>query len=120
AFHQPIPVLADSRSLASLPPRELRAGLAEVIKHGLICDAAFFAWIEAHIDELLAADPAALARVIQRSCEIKAQIVGKDEREHGDRALLNLGHTFGHAVESATHYTEWLHGEAIGAGLLMA
>jgi 3-dehydroquinate synthase len=120
AFHQPILVLADTRTLASLPPRELRAGLAEVIKYGLICDAAFFAWLETHIDELLAGDPAALAHVIHRSCEIKAEIVGRDEREQGDRALLNLGHTFGHAVESATGYKQWLHGEAIGAGLLMA
>jgi 3-dehydroquinate synthase len=120
AFHQPILVLADTRTLASLPLRELRAGLAEVIKYGLICDADFFAWLETHIDELLAGDPAALAHVIRRSCEIKAEIVGRDEREHGDRALLNLGHTFGHAVESATEYKQWLHGEAIGAGLLMA
>jgi len=120
AFHQPIVVLADTRTLSSLPPRELRAGLAEVIKYGLICDATFFAWLEAHMDELLARDPTALAYVIQRSCEIKAEIVGRDEREHGDRALLNLGHTFGHAIESATGYTQWLHGEAIGAGLLMA
>jgi 3-dehydroquinate synthase len=120
AFHQPILVLADTRTLASLPLRELRAGLAEVIKYGLICDADFFAWLETHIDELLAGDPAALAHVIRRSCEIKAEIVGRDEREHGDRALLNLGHPFGHAVESATEYKQWLHGEAIGAGLLMA
>jgi 3-dehydroquinate synthase len=120
AFHQPVVVVADTRTLATLPPRELRAGLAEVIKYGLICDAAFFTWLEAHIDALLDADPTALAHVIHRSCEIKAQIVGRDEREHGDRALLNLGHTFGHAVESATGYTEWLHGEAIGAGLVMA
>jgi 3-dehydroquinate synthase len=120
AFHQPILVLADTRTLSSLPPRELRAGLAEVIKYGLICDAAFFAWLEAHMEELLAGDPAALAHVIHRSCEIKAEIVGRDEREQGDRALLNLGHTFGHAVESATGYKQWLHGEAIGAGLLMA
>jgi 3-dehydroquinate synthase len=120
AFYQPGAVIADTTTLATLPARELRAGLAEVIKYGMICDAPFFDWIEAHIDELLAADPAALARVIYRSCEIKAQIVGRDEREHGDRALLNLGHTFGHAIESATHYTRWLHGEAIGAGLLMA
>jgi 3-dehydroquinate synthase len=120
AFHQPILVLADTRTLSSLPPRELRAGLAEVIKYGLICDAAFFAWLEAHMDGLLAGDPAALAHVIHRSCEIKAEIVGRDEREQGDRALLNLGHTFGHAVESATGYKQWLHGEAIGAGLLMA
>jgi 3-dehydroquinate synthase len=120
AFHQPIVVLADTRTLTSLPPRELRAGLAEVIKYGLICDAQFFTWLETHIEELLAGDPAALARVIHRSCEIKAEIVGRDEREQGDRALLNLGHTFGHAVESATGYKQWLHGEAIGAGLLMA
>ena len=120
AFHQPSAVLADTSTLATLPPRELRAGLAEVIKYGLICDAAFLAWIEQHLDELLATDADALAHVIQRSCEIKAQIVGRDEREQGDRALLNLGHTFGHAVESATHYAQWLHGEAVGAGLLMA
>ena len=120
AFHQPVVVVADTGTLATLPARELRAGLAEVIKYGLICDADFFAWLEAHVDALLAGDGAALARIIRRSCEIKAQIVGRDEREHGDRALLNLGHTFGHAVESATGYTEWLHGEAIGAGLVMA
>ncbi len=120
AFHQPIVVLADTRTLRTLPPRELRAGLAEVIKYGLICDAPFFVWLEAHIEDLLSGDPAALAHVIHRSCAIKAEIVGRDEREHGDRALLNLGHTFGHAIESATGYTEWLHGEAIGAGLLMA
>ncbi len=120
AFHQPTAVIADTRTLKTLPARELRAGLAEVIKYGLICDAAFFAWLEAHMDELLAGDAAALVHVIRRSCEIKADIVGRDEREQGDRALLNLGHTFGHAVESATGYTRWLHGEAIGAGLLMA
>jgi 3-dehydroquinate synthase len=120
AFHQPIVVVADTRTLKTLPPRELRAGLAEVIKYGLICDEPFFGWLETHIEELLAGDPAALAHVIHRSCAIKAEIVGRDEREHGDRALLNLGHTFGHAIESATAYTQWLHGEAIGAGLLMA
>jgi 3-dehydroquinate synthase len=120
AFHQPNAVLADTATLGTLPVRELRAGLAEVIKYGLICDAPFFDWLETNMDRLLAADPTALAYVVQRSCEIKAQIVGRDEREQGDRALLNLGHTFGHAVESATHYTRWLHGEAIGAGLLMA
>ena len=120
AFHQPLAVLADTRTLTTLPPRELRAGLAEVIKYGLICDAAFFAWLEAHLDELLDSDPGALAHVIHRSCQIKAEIVGRDEREQGERALLNLGHTFGHAVESATEYKQWLHGEAIGAGLLMA
>ena len=120
AFHQPVAVIADASTLSTLPVRELRAGLAEVIKYGLLGDAPFFDWLEAHMDELLAADPKALSHVIQRSCEIKAQIVGRDEREQGDRALLNLGHTFGHAVEAATHYTQWLHGEAIGAGLLMA
>ncbi|HEY7888056.1 MAG TPA: 3-dehydroquinate synthase [Steroidobacteraceae bacterium] len=120
AFHQPAIVVADTGTLATLPPRELRAGLAEVIKYGLICDAGFFLWLESHIDALLAGDAAALAHVIRRSCEIKAEIVGRDEREQGDRALLNLGHTFGHAVESATGYKEWLHGEAIGAGLVMA
>lgn len=120
AFHQPVVVVADTGTLATLPPRELRAGLAEVIKYGLICDAGFFAWLEAHMDALLAGDAAALAHVIRRSCEIKAEIVGRDEREQGDRALLNLGHTFGHAVESATGYKQWLHGEAIGAGLVMA
>jgi 3-dehydroquinate synthase len=120
AFHQPALVVTDTRTLATLPARELRAGLAEVIKYGLICDAALFGWLEAHLDELLAGAPAALAHVIRRSCEIKAAIVGRDEREAGERALLNLGHTFGHAVESATGYKEWLHGEAVGAGLSMA
>lgn len=120
AFHQPVVVLADTSTLATLPVRELRAGLAEVIKYGLICDREFFSWLEAHMGELLAGDPAALAHVIRRSCEIKAEIVARDEREQGDRALLNLGHTFGHAIESATGYTQWLHGEAVGAGLLMA
>ena len=120
AFHQPIVVLADTNTLVTLPARELRAGLAEVIKYGLICDADFFAWLEDHMDELLQGEPAALAHVIHRSCQIKAEIVGRDEREQGERALLNLGHTFGHAVESATGYKQWLHGEAIGAGLLMA
>ncbi len=121
AFHQPVAVIADTATLATLPPRELRAGLAEVIKYGLMCDAQFFEWLEQHLEELLAGDPAALAHVVRRSCEIKARIVGKDEREErGDRALLNLGHTFGHAVESATGYRKWLHGEAVGAGLVMA
>jgi len=120
AFHQPAAVIADTDTLKTLPPRELRAGLAEVIKYGLICDAALFAWLEQHMDDLLAHDPAALSHIIRRSCEIKAEIVGRDEREQGDRALLNLGHTFGHALESKTGYTRWLHGEAVGAGLLMA
>jgi 3-dehydroquinate synthase len=120
AFHQPIAVLADTNTLATLPPRELRAGLAEVIKYGLIHDAAFFDWLEVNIDRLLAGNPEALTHAIRRSCEVKAEIVGRDERERGDRALLNLGHTFGHAIESATGYSTWLHGEAVGAGMLMA
>jgi len=120
AFHQPSAVLADTSTLATLPKRELRAGLAEVIKYGLIRDALFFGWLEGHLDALLQGDPAALGYVVRRSCEIKAEIVGRDERERAERALLNLGHTFGHAIEAATHYTQWLHGEAVGAGLLMA
>ena len=120
AFHQPTLVVSDTRTLATLPPRELRAGLAEVIKYALICDAALFDWLEAHLDALLAGEPGALAHVIKRSCEIKAAIVGRDEREHGERALLNLGHSFGHAAESATAYRQWLHGEAVAAGLVMA
>ncbi len=120
AFHQPILVVSDTRTLATLPPRELRAGLAEVIKYALICDAALFDWLEAHLDALLAGEPRALAHVIKRSCEIKAAIVERDEREHGERALLNLGHSFGHAAESATAYRQWLHGETVAAGLVMA
>jgi 3-dehydroquinate synthase len=120
AFHQPRAVIADTDLLATLPDRELRAGLAEIIKYGLICDAAFLEWIEAHVEALLRRDTAALAYAIYRSCEIKAGIVGRDEREQGERALLNLGHTFAHAIESATGYVEWLHGEAVGAGLLIA
>jgi 3-dehydroquinate synthase len=120
AFHQPEAVLSDTATLATLPPRELRAGLAEVIKYGLICDAEFFAWLEAHLPQLLAGESAALAHAVRRSCEIKAGIVGRDEREQGERALLNLGHTFAHALESATGYREWLHGEAVAAGLVMA
>ncbi|MBV8342127.1 MAG: 3-dehydroquinate synthase [Gammaproteobacteria bacterium] len=120
AFHQPALVVADTRTLATLPAREVRAGLAEVIKYALICDAVLFAWLEAHLDRLLAGDAAALAHVIRRSCEIKAAIVGRDERESGERAVLNLGHTFGHAIEAATGYRRWLHGEAVGAGLVMA
>jgi 3-dehydroquinate synthase len=120
AFHQPNAVLIDIETLSTLPQRELRAGLAEVIKYGIICDAAFFDWLELHIEALLARDNESLAYVIRRSCEIKAQIVGRDEYEHGERALLNLGHTFGHAIEAATGYSRWLHGEAVGAGLLIA
>jgi 3-dehydroquinate synthase len=120
AFHQPAAVFADTDTLATLPDRELRAGLAEVIKYGLIVDRDFFDWLEAHAASLLARDTTALTHAIKRSCEIKAEIVARDEHERGDRALLNLGHTFGHAIESATNYTVWLHGEAVGAGLLLA
>jgi 3-dehydroquinate synthase len=120
AFHQPSAVIADTETLRTLPIRELRAGLAEVIKYGLICDEELFTWLEQNMEKLLAHDAAALTYAIHRSCEIKAEIVGRDEREQGDRALLNLGHTFGHALESVTGYTKWLHGEAVGAGLLMA
>ncbi len=120
AFHQPASVLSDVSTLATLPQRELRAGLAEVIKYGLIRDAEFCDWLEAHMERLLAREPEALARAIRRSCEIKAEIVGRDERERGERAVLNLGHTFGHAIEAATAYSSWLHGEAVGAGMLMA
>jgi 3-dehydroquinate synthase len=120
AFHQPIAVIADTSTLDTLPPRELRAGLAEVIKYGLIRDSTFFDWLELNLDRLLNRDPGALAHAIARSCEIKAEIVGRDEREQGERALLNLGHTFGHAIESATGYKTWLHGEAVSAGMLMA
>ena len=120
AFHQPQLVVSDTATLSTLPGRELRAGLAEVIKYGLICDPQLFDYLEEHLDALLAKQPQALAHIIRRSCEIKAAIVGRDEREQGERALLNLGHTFGHAAEAATAYREWLHGEAVGAGLVMA
>jgi 3-dehydroquinate synthase len=120
AFHQPRAVIIDTEMLASLPERELRAGLAEVIKYGLIWDAAFFNWLETHIDQILARDAAALTHLIYRSCQIKAEIVGRDEREQGERALLNFGHTFAHAIEAATGYTEWLHGEAVAVGMVLA
>jgi len=120
AFHQPTAVIADTDTLRTLPDRELRAGVAEVIKYGLIRDSVFFTWLEANIEKLLARDAGALTHAIRRSCEIKAEIVARDEREQGERALLNLGHTFGHAIESATGYTQWLHGEAVGAGMMMA
>ena len=120
AFHQPRAVLADTDALATLPERELQAGLAEVIKYALICDPAFLLWLEHNMDALRRRDGSALERAILRSCQIKAQIVARDEREHGERALLNLGHTFAHAIEAATGYSEWLHGEAVGVGLLMA
>ncbi len=120
AFHQPRAVLADTETLATLPLRELRAGLAEVIKCALIEDESFFAWLEERIEALLARDPEALGHAIRRSCEIKAAIVARDERESGDRALLNLGHTFGHAIEAVQQYRGVLHGEAVAAGLAMA
>ena len=120
AFHQPVAVLADPLSLATLPDRELSAGLAEVIKHGLLADAALFDWLEQNMDALMARDAQALAHVIQRSVEIKAAIVAVDEHETGVRALLNLGHTFGHAIEAGLGFGTWLHGEAVGTGLVMA
>jgi 3-dehydroquinate synthase len=120
AFHQPRCVISDTATLRTLPDRELRAGLAEVIKYGLIHDAEFLAWLETHLEALLRREPQALEHAIRRSCEIKAGIVSQDEREQGARALLNLGHTFGHAIEAGTGYGEWLHGEAVGAGILIA
>jgi len=120
AFHQPRAVISDVSTLDTLPDRELRSGVAEVIKHGLALDAAFFQWLESDIEKILQRDPAALARAVRRSCELKARIVAEDERESGARALLNLGHTFGHAIEAATGYGAWLHGEAIAAGMVMA
>jgi 3-dehydroquinate synthase len=120
AFHQPIAVLADTDTLATLPPRELSAGLAEVIKYGVIVDTDFFAWLETAIRKLRSLDAAALAYAIRRSCEIKAAIVAEDEREHGRRALLNLGHTFGHALEAIGGYERWLHGEAVALGIVLA
>ena len=120
AFYQPKVVLADTDTLKTLPPRELSAGLAEVIKYGLIWDAEFLAWLEANMDKLRALDPAAITHAIHRSCEIKAQVVGQDEREGGIRAILNLGHTFGHAIETGMGYGNWLHGEAVAAGMMMA
>jgi 3-dehydroquinate synthase len=120
AFHQPRAVLTDLATLQTLPARELRAGLAEVIKYGLIDDAEFLAWLEQNLEALLALDPGALAHAVRRSCEIKARIVAVDEREQGPRALLNFGHTFGHAIETASGYGEWLHGEAVAIGMLLA
>jgi len=120
AFHQPRAVISDVGTLASLPPRELRAGLAEVIKHGLVLDAKFFDWLEANIERLLAGDPEALTHAVLRSCELKAGVVADDERESGLRAILNFGHTFGHAIEAGVGYGRWLHGEAVAAGMVMA
>ncbi len=120
AFYQPKLVLADTDTLKTLPARELSAGLAEVIKYGLIWDADFLAWLEANMPKLRALDPAAITHAIYRSCEIKAQVVGQDEREGGIRAILNLGHTFGHAIETGMGYGNWLHGEAVAAGMVLA
>jgi shikimate kinase/3-dehydroquinate synthase len=120
AFYQPQAVIADTSTLNTLPQRELSAGLAEVIKHGAIIDAPFFDWIETNIDKLMQRDPATMAYAIQRSCEIKADVVRQDEREGGLRAILNFGHTFGHAIEAGMGYGVWLHGEAVGCGMAMA
>lgn len=120
AFYQPRLVLADTGVLRTLPDRELRAGLAEVIKYGLIRDLPFLEWLEAHAEDLLARETAALQYAIHRSCANKAAVVVADEREQGERALLNLGHTFGHAIETGLGYGLWLHGEAVAAGTLMA
>lgn len=120
AFHQPRCVIADTAVLATLPDREMSAGMAEIIKYGLIRDQSFFDWLETHVDALLSHDEAALTEAILRSCAIKAEVVAADEREGGLRAILNLGHTFGHAIETASGYGNWLHGEAVGAGMVMA
>lgn len=120
AFHQPLCVLSDSDTLTTLPDRELGAGLAEVVKYGLLGDAELFGWLEQEHAGLLSRDAERLQHIVRRSCEIKAQIVAADERERGQRALLNLGHTFGHAIERCAGYGEWLHGEAVAAGSCMA
>ena len=120
AFHQPRAVISDVATLDTLPDRELRAGLAEVIKHGFALDAAFVDWLEANVEKILARDRGALAHAIRRSCELKARIVAEDELESGSRALLNFGHTFGHAIEAGAGYGTWLHGEAVAAGMVMA
>jgi len=125
AFHQPRLVLADITTLRTLPQRELLAGIAEIIKYGMLADSDFFKWLEQRLDDLLILDTDALTKAIYRSCELKARIVAQDERESlaggaGPRALLNLGHTFGHAIETYTGYTQWLHGEAVATGLCMA
>jgi 3-dehydroquinate synthase len=120
AFHQPRLVLIDIDTLQTLPDRELKAGLAEVIKYAVIADAEFFSWLEDNMRALLAGNPDALAHAIRRSCELKAEVVAADEREAGRRAILNYGHTFGHAIENSLGYGEWLHGEAVAAGMLMA
>ena len=120
AFHQPSAVISDTETLRTLPPRELSAGLAEVLKHGLLADRDYFDRMSAAIESMRAHDASALADAISGSCEIKAAVVARDEREAGERALLNLGHTFGHAIEAMTGYSRWLHGEAVGCGLVLA
>ena len=120
AFHQPVAVICDLATLDTLPARELSAGMAEVIKYGPIYDMDFMAWLEANIEAVRACDRSALAHAVRRSCEIKAEVVAQDERESDVRAILNFGHTFGHAVEAGMGYGVWLHGEAVGAGMLMA
>lgn len=120
AFYQPQAVIIDTATLHTLPPRELSAGLAEVIKYGLICDEPFLTWLEEHIEQIQALDPQTLIETIERSCAAKAQVVSADERESGVRATLNLGHTFGHAIETEQGYGAWLHGEAVAAGTVMA
>jgi 3-dehydroquinate synthase len=120
AFYQPLRVVADLDTLDTLPDRELSAGLAEVIKYGPIADDAFLGWLEANLDALWARDKAALAYAVRRSCEIKADVVAQDERESGLRAILNFGHTFGHAIEAGLGFGNWLHGEAVGCGMVMA
>jgi 3-dehydroquinate synthase len=120
AFHQPELVVTDTSTLATLPAREVSAGLAEVLKHGLLADAGYFFDVSAQLAALRKGDASSLASVIGRSCEIKAAVVARDEREAGERALLNLGHTFGHAIEALTGYSRWLHGEAVGCGLALA
>jgi 3-dehydroquinate synthase len=120
AFHQPQAVIADLDTLKTLPPEELAAGLAEVIKHGAIADHEFLSWIEKNQDALNNCDPAAMEYAVRRSCEIKSQVVAQDEKEGGIRAVLNFGHTFGHAIEAGMGYGAWLHGQAVGCGMVMA
>jgi 3-dehydroquinate synthase len=120
SFYQPLAVLADTDTLATLPDRELSAGIAEVIKYGIIGDADFFGWLEQNIEHIVAREPEALSHAIERSCRNKAEVVAQDERETGVRAVLNFGHTFGHAIEAGLGFGTWLHGEAVGAGMVLA
>ena len=120
SFHQPRAVIADVGLLATLPDREFRAGMAEVIKYGIIADDGFFGWLETHVDDLMCREPGCLVHAVRRCCEIKAEVVADDEREQGRRAILNFGHTFGHAIEAVTGYERFLHGEAVALGMAMA